>query len=216
MNPSASANLLTPYETFLERFANFRELNILPVPFGHFGENVTVEDLAKNKANWHRSCHKKFEEGTFCFKFADLCHLFEKHLKEFGIDTEVYKVRFKEKILSYFHEAQAQSDGKNILLIFQQGMQQILKHVLNTDYESDAMILAKAARIIRKDIFNFHGFHFSGSFPPGCQQESVPINLKYLSSMLLNGPNLKDQDSTDSQPIPDDPFQLQKRRLKHK
>ena len=120
-------------------------------------------------------------------------------MKEFGIDTEVNKVRFKEKILSHFHEAQAQSDGKNILLIFQQGMQQILKHVLNTDYESDAMILAKAARIIRKDIFNFHGFHFSGSFPPGCQQESVPINLKYLSSMLLNGPNLKDQDSTDSQ-----------------
>ena len=139
------------------------------------------------------------EEGTFCFKFADLCHLFEKRLKEFGIDTEVKKVRFKEKILSHFHEAQAQSDGKNILLIFQQGMQQILKHVLNTEYESDAMILAKAARIIRKDIFHFHGFHFSGSFPPGCQQESVPINLKYLSSMLLNGPNLKDQDSTDSQ-----------------
>ena len=56
MNPSASANLLTPYETFLERSANFRELNILPVPFGHFGENVTVEDLVKNKASWHRSC----------------------------------------------------------------------------------------------------------------------------------------------------------------
>ncbi len=120
-------------------------------------------------------------------------------MKEFGIDTEVNKVRFKEKILSYFHEAQAQSDGKNILLIFQQGMQQILKHALNTDYESDAMILAKAARIIRKDIFNSHGFRFSGSFPPGCQQESVPVNLKYLSSMLLNGLNLKDQDSTDSQ-----------------
>jgi hypothetical protein len=48
------------------------------------------------------------EEGTFCFKFADLRHLFEKRLKEFGIDTEVNNVRFKEKI-----EAQAQSDGKN-------------------------------------------------------------------------------------------------------
>ena len=65
MNPSASANLLTPYETFLERSANFRELNILPVPFGHFGENVTVEDLVKNKASWHRSCHKKFEKDKF-------------------------------------------------------------------------------------------------------------------------------------------------------
>ncbi len=139
------------------------------------------------------------EDGTFCFKFADLRHLFENRLKEFGIDTEVNKVCFKENILSHFHEAQAQNDGKNILLIFQQGMQQILQHALNTDYESDAMILAKAASIIRKNIFNSPGFHFSGSFPPGCQQESVPFNLKYLISMLLNGPNLKDQDSTDSQ-----------------
>ena len=48
------------------------------------------------------------EEGTFCFKFADLRHLFEKRLKKFGIDTEVNKVRFKEKILSHFHDAQEQ------------------------------------------------------------------------------------------------------------
>ena len=78
-------------------------------------------------------------------------------------------------------------------------MQQILKHALSTDYEGDAMILAKAASIIRKNIFDSLGFHFSGSFPSGRQQESVPINLKYLLSMLLNGPNLRDQDSTDSQ-----------------
>ena len=59
-NASGSANPLTSYETFLERSAKFRELNSLPVPFGHFGE-FTVEDLAENKASWHRSCHKKFD-----------------------------------------------------------------------------------------------------------------------------------------------------------
>ena len=74
-----------------------------------------------------------------------------------------------------------------------------MKHALNTDYESDAMILARAANIIRKDIFNSQGFHFSGSFPPGCQQESVLTNLKYFVSILLNGPNLQDQESTDLQ-----------------
>ena len=42
------------------------------------------------------------EDGTFCFKFSDLRHLYENHLKELGIDTEVNKVRFKEKILSHF------------------------------------------------------------------------------------------------------------------
>ena len=61
------------------------------------------------------------------------------------------------------------------------------------------ILLSKAAKIVREDIFNMHGFHINGSFPPGFQQESVPTNLKYLESMLLNGPNLIDQDSTDSQ-----------------
>ncbi len=62
LNASGSVNLLTPYETFLERSAKFRELNGLPVPFGHFRENVTVEDLVENKASWHRSCHKIFDK----------------------------------------------------------------------------------------------------------------------------------------------------------
>ena len=75
----------------------------------------------------------------------------------------------------------------------------MLKQAFNSNYESDAILLSKAAKIFREDIFNMDGFHFNGSFPPGCQQESVPTNLKYLVSMLLNGPNLRDQDSTDSQ-----------------
>ena len=50
-----------------------------------------------------------------------------------------------------------------------------MMHVINTDHESDAMILARAACI---NIFNSHSFHFSGFFIPGCQQEPVPINLK--------------------------------------
>lgn len=87
---------------------------------------------------------------------------------------------------------------KNAILVFQ-AMQQLLKHALDTDYDSDAKVLTRAVNVIRKDIFASQGFHFNGSFPHGCQQESVPINLKYLVSMLLNGPNLKDQDSAESQ-----------------
>ena len=58
LNALGSSNLLTPYETFLERSAMFRELNRLPVPLGHLRENITAEDLVKNKASWHKSCHK--------------------------------------------------------------------------------------------------------------------------------------------------------------
>ena len=135
------------------------------------------------------------EEGKNFFKFSELRFLYESRLKDFGISKEVNKVRFKEQILSHYPEAQAQSDGKNIILVFEKGMQQILKQAYNCNYEDDALVLSKAAKIVREDILNSNGFQFSGSFPPNCQQDSVPTNLTYLVSMLLNGSGIKDQDS---------------------
>ena len=37
------------------------------------------------------------EDGTFCFKFADLHHLLEKRLKEFGIDTSLSFLLFSAR-----------------------------------------------------------------------------------------------------------------------
>ena len=139
------------------------------------------------------------EEGTLLFKFASLRHLYESRLADFGIKSEVNKVRFKEQILKHFPYSQEQSDGKNVILVFEKGMQQMLKQAMETDYEADALILAKAARIVREDIFRSCGFNFTGSFPPDCQKNSVPANLKSMVTMLMKGADLKDQDSTDSQ-----------------
>ena len=57
------------------------------------------------------------------------------------------------------------------------------------------MILMKAARIVHAEIF---GFNFNASFPPGCQQHSVPT--KMLINLLLKGGDIMDQDHSDSQP----------------
>ena len=48
---------------------------------------------------------------------------------------------------------------------------------------------------MRRDIVLHNGFKFES----GCQKESVPSTLKTFVSMLLNGANLKHQDSIDSQ-----------------
>lgn len=80
------------------------------------------------------------------------------------------------------------------MLIFDQGMRQILKQAF-TYYEGDASILAKAAKIIREDIFKSEGFHFDATFPPNCQEDSIPTTVK----MLLKGPTLKNQESQESQ-----------------
>ena len=67
------------------------------------------------------------------------------------------------------------------------------------DFSEDVEVLAKAATIIHDDIFNPQGFKFTGSFPLRCQEDSLPLSLKSLVSLIFNGPNLKDQDKHELQ-----------------
>jgi len=80
----------------------------------------------------------------------------------------------------------------------------MLKEVLKKkDFSENTIILhtcilflAKAATI---DVFNHWCLQFTRSFPPDCQENSLPSSLKSLVSLVLNGPNLKDQDKCESQ-----------------
>jgi len=141
------------------------------------------------------------ESGTFCFKFSLLRQIYANRLHDLGIDKEINKVRFKDKVLNYFTNAQEQNDGKNVILVFEQGMQQLLKTSAEcSNYQEDALTLMKAAKIVRNEIFSSSEFMFNGSFPHGCQQQSVPKSLSLLINLLLKGGDIMDQDSTDSQP----------------
>ena len=75
----------------------------------------------------------------------------------------------------------------------------MMKQAIACDYEGDALLLTKAARIVRKDIASHKRFHFDGKFGSSCQQESVLSTLKTIVFMLLNSADLKDQDFMDSQ-----------------
>ena len=75
----------------------------------------------------------------------------------------------------------------------------MLKQTLKSDYAEDALILAKAAKIVRGDIYDSKGFKFNASFPSGCQEDSIPTYLKSLVNMILVGVYLKDQSFADSQ-----------------
>ena len=111
------------------------------------------------------------------------------------------KTRLKKQLLEHFKEAQEQSDGKkNTILVFKEGMRNMLKEALKKrDFTEDAQILAEAASIIRKDIFNHDAFKFEGSFPENCQETSLPSSLKSLISLIFNGVSLKKQDKHESQ-----------------
>ena len=159
------------------------------------------ENLMKAKAlvevvNYIEHC---VEEGIYQIKFSVLLDLYRNRLKVLGVDKEVNRGRFREKIMEYFPYAEELSDGKNMILVFQQRIQEMLKEAQKQDFEEDTMVLAKAAKIIRKEIISYTRFTFSGTFPSDCQQKSVPAYLKILVSMLLNGTDVRNQTLEDSQ-----------------
>jgi len=58
------------------------------------------------------------------------------------------------------------------------------------DFSEDAVILAKAAVIIRNDVFDYQCPQFNGSFILK-YQDSLPSSLKSLIFLIFNGPNIK-------------------------
>ena len=90
---------------------------------------------------------------------SELRQKYQKRLTSLGIAKKLNKRHFKDHILQQFPQAQEQSNGKNIILIYQQGMQDIIRQASSCDdFEGDAMILGKAAKIVRKKIFSSDNF----------------------------------------------------------
>ena len=69
-------------------------------------------------------------------------------MQHLGVEKETNGSRLKEKVLAHFPQAQEQSDGKNKILGFELGMQQMLKQAMACDYEGDALLLVKTAKLV--------------------------------------------------------------------
>ena len=143
---------------------------------------------------------KSVNSGTLLYKLSELHSLYVNRLENMGVSKMINKTRLKSCLLDHFPDAQELHDGRNTIIIFKEGMRNMLRDALRKrDFSEDAAVLAKAATIIRKDIFSHQGFNFTGSFPPHCQEDSLPTSLRSLISMILKGPSLKDADQHDSQ-----------------
>jgi hypothetical protein len=143
------------------------------------------------------------ETGEYMFQLKDLFNLYVERLKSFDIHKDVNKTRLKQQILDHFkQDLQEQHIGKNVVLVFKEGMEKILKNALKErDFSEEVRVLAKAATIVRQDMFDHKGFQFSGTFEASCQEDSVPCTLKSLISMILHGTRIKDQESKEPQAV---------------
>ena len=141
------------------------------------------------------------ENGTLLFKLAELSSLYTQRLEDLGIKKTINKTRLKIALLEHYNGTlQEQTDGRNTVLAFREAISSLLKDALKQrDFSEDAEILARAATIVRKDIFAHKGFNFAGCFPMGCQLKYLPSSLRSLVSIILNGLNIKDQEQSESQ-----------------
>ena len=76
--------------------------------------------------------------------------------------------------------------------MFKDDIGSALAKVCEYDMDRDTVNLARAAQIVRNDMFKAYP-SFNGSFPDRCQEDSVPQMLLTLVTMILEGPSIKDQ-----------------------
>ena len=79
-------------------------------------------------------------------------------MKSLGIHKNINRTRLKTRIL-FFPDSHDQLDGRNIILCFEEGLRDVLKDVIKErDFDEEAVIIARATNIIRKDMFNHECF----------------------------------------------------------
>ena len=97
------------------------------------------------------------------FKLADLAHLYKLRLEQLGVILEdcIHTSRLKLRLLSVFPDLRAHLQGRNVMLSFDIG--DALNKACDHDNDNDAMLLAQAVRVVRKEMFS-PNFSFDGTF----------------------------------------------------
>lgn len=83
------------------------------------------------------------------------------------------------------------------MLSFDDDIGHALRDSCVDDDDDEAICLAKAADIIRRDMLK-KNVQFDGSFLSDCQEDSVPMNLMSLISMIMDGPNITKKETQEA------------------
>lgn len=133
------------------------------------------------------------------FKMVDLCNLYSKRVQQLGtnITGRVHSTDLKNRLLAYYPDLEAHKSGRETILVFNEDIAQALRKACDNDGDDDAVQLARAANILRRDMFKIKAV-FNDSFDKDCQKKSVPASLLALVGMVLDGPRIKDGSIIDS------------------
>ena len=124
------------------------------------------------------------------FKLSDLVKLYTDRLEQLGgnLSTRVNSTRLKEKLIEKIPILEANQSKYGVILSFKSGVGDVLLHATDKDSDSDAIVLMRAAQIVRKDSLQMHT-QFNGSLV-GDSYDINPASLIALVDMIIAGTNI--------------------------
>ena len=138
-----------------------------------FSEEQVLNGLAFAELIVHMDKRLADAENTTCkkmtvFKLAELASLYQERLLSMGLNVQrVHSTRLKEHLLAHFPDIHALQDRRDILLGFNNQLGGALKNAYQENYDDEAVHLARAAQIVRRDILKITS-KSSGSFDKAC------------------------------------------------
>ena len=98
-----------------------------------------------------------------------LINLYTNRLKQLrsDISSRIHSSKLKERILSFFPDMVAHKQGRNTVIVAREDIDTALSKACDHDADSDAVLLARAAKIIRKDVLAMKQW-FDGSIGRKC------------------------------------------------
>ena len=160
---------------------------------------IVLAELVSKITEGREDCSS---DQPLVLKLADLVKMYIARLEQLGVSVagRIHSTELKNRLLIQFPDMQAHKRGRDVYLAFQDDIALALDKAYNTNFDDEAIILAKAANIIRRDINQKGESPFSGEFGSMCQELSVPQSLAALVAMVLDGPNIASQSSNITAP----------------
>lgn len=136
------------------------------------------------------------------FKLTNPTNVYSTRLEQFGTKVTgcVHSTKLKNRILAYFPDMEAHKRGREVVLACNEDVRYARRIACELDADNDAVHLARAANIIRRDILRTK-MKVNGSFDTK-GKESVSVSLVALGAMVLNSPNIKTQSRSSCVPKP--------------
>ena len=130
-----------------------------------------------------------------------MAKLYKTRLEQLGVyvPERFNSTRLKERILRQCPALHANKKGRDVILAFENNIGTAIHYANENSRDSQAIYLAKAAQIIRKEVLSKKQ-SFNGRFSQHCQEEAVPDTLLALINMIIDGPSINDQGSCTRNP----------------